>query len=207
MPSQGERGSQGEQGGRRSQGIRVLGVDPGTRVVGWAVLDVLARGRVSVVACGALRLEPGELHRRLLEIHDGLEALILEHRPEVLAVETVFHGKSFQSVLKVGEARGVVLLMGARHGLVVREFTPAMVKKTATGNGQAAKSQVRSMMVRLLALETLPRPTDVSDALAIAFCYGQRAWRDVRIGAADPRPGRGGRGAAARSGGDHGRRG
>jgi crossover junction endodeoxyribonuclease RuvC len=110
-------------------------------------------------------------------LFEELGELLRRERPEVLAVETVFHGKSFDSVLKVGEARGVVLLAGALQGMEVHEYTPAMVKKTVTGNGRASKEQVQRMMARLLELERLPGPVDVTDALALAFCHGQRLWR------------------------------
>lgn len=167
--------------------VRVLGVDPGTRIAGYAVLDV-ERGRHSrLVAYGAIAMPPGPVPERLEHLYQALEHLIREHRPSALAVETVFHGKSFQSVVKVGEARGVVLLQGVLHGLEIDEFTPAGVKKAATGNGRATKRQVQQMMARVFELESLPEPVDASDAIAIAFCYGQRLWRRRRPGRASLR--------------------
>ena len=164
--------------------LRVLGVDPGTRVAGFGVLDVVPGRDPVVVECGGLRLKGRELPDRLLELHDGLAAVIARHSPSILAVETVFHGKSFDSVLKVGEARGVVLLVGAANGLEIHQYAPALVKKTTTGNGRASKQQVQRMIVRLLGLDHTPEPVDATDALAIAFCYARRLWRR----GVEPRP-------------------
>ena len=163
----------------------MLGIDPGTRVAGYGVLDVVPGQTPTLVGCGPIHLPIAPMGRRLESLHRELTRILLEHRPHVLAVETVFQGKSFQSVVKVGEARGVVLLLAQLHGLAIHEFTPASVKKTVTGNGRATKSQVQRMVTRILGLSETPAPVDVSDALAIAFCYGQRVWRD-RLGAGAP---------------------
>ncbi|MBN1442891.1 MAG: crossover junction endodeoxyribonuclease RuvC [Planctomycetes bacterium] len=157
--------------------MRILGVDPGTRIAGYGVLDAAGGARLSLVACGAIRMPAAGMPERLRVLYEELVRLIEEHRPRILSVETVFHGKSFQSVQKVGEARGVVLLAGAMHGIEVEEFTPAVVKKTVTGSGRASKPQVQSMMARLLGLEPPPEPVDVTDALALAYCCCRRAWR------------------------------
>lgn len=156
--------------------VRVIGFDPGTRTAGYGVLDVLT-GRVPrLVGSGALRLR-GPLPQRLEQLYEGLCEVLSRYRPSVFVVETVFHGKSFDSVLKVGEARGVALLAAALHGLGIQEYSPAEVKKTVTGNGRAAKAQVQRMVARILKMKTVPQPLDVTDALAIAFCYAQRLWR------------------------------
>jgi crossover junction endodeoxyribonuclease RuvC len=165
--------------------VRVLGIDPGTRVAGYAVLD-LGRGPTpTLVRAGAFRLPDGPIPARLLALHEGILDVIREDGPTVLAVETIFHGKSFPSVAKVSEARGVVLLAAAQYGLEIAEFQPALVKKAATGNGTATKRQVQSMMVRILGLTETPRPIDATDAIAIAFCYGQRLWRRPRLERSD----------------------
>ena len=161
--------------------VRVLGFDPGTRVAGYGVLDATHGEVPRLVTCGALVLtqrgEKRSMAERLLALHEGLEEVVLAHRPEALAVERVFYGKSFESVLKVGEARGVGLLIAARHGLDIEEYSPSLIKKTVTGNGRASKVQVQSMVARLLRLDPAPEPVDVTDALAMAFCYSQRLWR------------------------------
>jgi crossover junction endodeoxyribonuclease RuvC len=157
--------------------VRVLGIDPGTRVVGFGILDLEAGGKPALVAQGAIRLPATPLAARLAKIYSELRGIIAKHQPHVLSIEGVFHGKNFQSVLKVGEARGVVVLAAQLEGLEICEYTPAMIKKAATGKGNAGKPQVQRMMGRILGLETAPEPADVTDALAAAFCHGQRMWR------------------------------
>ena len=157
--------------------VRILGFDPGIRVAGFGVLDVVRGHAPGLVDCGAIRMPAGEIAGRLRYLHDALREIVSSHRPTVFVVETVFHGKSFDSVLKVGEARGVGLLVAAVENLEIAEFAPAQVKKVATGNGRASKAQIQAMMVRILGLDSTPEPPDVTDALALAFCYSQRLWR------------------------------
>ena len=157
-------------------------------MLGYGILDIERRGRPSLVACGVVRLPPRPLSVRLETIYREVRALLLRYGPGVLAIEEVFHGKNFQSVLKVGEARGVVVLAAQMSGLEIREYPPAVVKRSATGHGDADKSQVQSMMARFFGSEVVSEPEDASDALAVAFCHGQRLWR------ASPNP-KGGRGA------------
>jgi len=160
-----------------SSPVRVLGVDPGTRIAGYGVLDIQAGRPPKLVAHGAIRFPPSPLAARLEALFRELKAIIAQHSPGVLAIERVFYGKNFQSILKVGEARGVAVLAAQIAGLQIHEYTPAMIKKAATGNGNAQKEQVQRMMGRLLHMDGLPEPVDASDALAAAFCHGQRAWR------------------------------
>ena len=157
--------------------IRVLGIDPGTRILGHGILDVGPGSKVALVECGAVRLPARPLSVRLEKIYQEVREIIAQHKPGVLAIEDVFHGKNFQSVLKVGEARGVVVLAAQMAGLEIQEYSPAVIKKAATGNGNADKTQVQGMMERLLGVEGFSGPVDVTDALAVAFCHGQRAWR------------------------------
>lgn len=163
--------------------IRVLGVDPGTRTLGYGVLDVAPRGKLDVVECGVVRLPPKPLEVRLEAIFHDLGEIIRRREPDVLAIEDVFGGKNFRSALKVGEARGVVVLAAQRSGLKICEYAPASVKRAATGNGAADKRQVQKAMVRLLALRSAPEPTDVTDALAVAFCHARKLFRSVPDGA------------------------
>lgn len=153
--------------------VRVLGIDPGTRVVGYGLLDLGGGQRPVVVAHGVIRLPPRPLAARLALLFRELQALISSYAPTALSIEQVYHGKNFQSVIKVGEARGVVVLAAQLAGLAIHEYTPATIKKTATGNGNAQKPQVARMMGRLLGLEVLPWPHDVTDALAAAYCHGR----------------------------------
>ncbi len=150
----------------------VLGIDPGTRVLGYGVIE--ARPQPVQREFGVVRLRAADsLADRLAEIHRAVVDIIARHRPTVLAVEEVFHGKNFRSAMKIGEARGVVLAAGALAGLAVVEYTPARIKKSVTGNGRADKRQVQRMVTRLLGLSEPPEPFDASDALAIAFCHAR----------------------------------
>ncbi len=166
----------------------VLAVDPGTRITGFAVIDAGTGSRFRLREYGAIRLRASDpLAVRLGEIYRSLEKLIARHRPAVVVVEKIFYGKNFQSAMKIGEARGAAILAAAMAGRPVVEYTPAMVKKAATGNGCASKGQVQRMITRLLGLTEVPEPLDAADALAIAFCHARRL---ARSGLPAP-PGRG----------------
>jgi crossover junction endodeoxyribonuclease RuvC len=145
-----------------------LGVDPGTRNLGWGVVSRTGN-QLRHVAHGVIRAGGDEsLSVRLHTIFDQLEGVLGQHRPAVGSVEGIFFDKNAQSAAKLGHARGVVLLCLQRHGVTVREHSPARVKRTLTGNGQAAKAQVAQMVKALLGLELLP-PSDAADALALAL--------------------------------------
>lgn len=148
----------------------ILGVDPGSRHTGYGVIDSDGRSH-RLVEMGVLDPVPSQdLPLRLRYIHDALSALILRVRPQVMAVEDVFHARSVRSALVLGQVRGVVLLAAAQCGLDVRSFPPATVKLQVTGHGQAEKSQVAFMVAHLLALPAQD-PGDAADALAVALCH------------------------------------
>ena len=152
--------------------MRILGLDPGLRHTGWGLVDKQGT-RFVFVAAGVIN--PNEklpLANRLSELHDSLKKLIDEWQPDTAAVEETFVNKNPSSTLKLGQARGVVLMTPAMCGLQVGEYTPNQIKKTITGVGHAEKNQV-DMMVRTL-LKTVPEgiPADASDALAIALTHG-----------------------------------
>ncbi len=150
--------------------MRILGIDPGTRVVGWGVVD-REGARLRAVAWGVLRARASEpVPERLRVLHEGLRALIREHRPGGVAVEEAFFGKGARAALALGEGRGAALLAAALEGLPVRQFPPATVKKAVSGRGAAAKEQVGAMVRVLLGLAEVPAPADASDALAVAIC-------------------------------------
>lgn len=153
---------------------RILGVDPGTRVAGWGVVEV-SGNRSRLVACGAVRLAGDDVPRRLLALRDALRAVVDEHRPGVLVVERPFFGKNASSALAVGMARGAALLLAAECGLDVREYPPATVKGAVAGNGNASKEQVARMVTLLLGLPAPPGPPDATDALAVALADAHRA--------------------------------
>jgi len=149
----------------------VLGVDPGSQRTGYGAVETDGR-RHRLVEMGALA--PGQrlaLPDKLRHIHEGVAALIERLRPDVLAVEDVFHAANTRTALVLGHVRGVVLLAGARAGLAVHEYPPATVKQQITGFGRAEKAQVAFMVTRLLALESEAEPGDATDALAVALCF------------------------------------
>jgi crossover junction endodeoxyribonuclease RuvC len=150
--------------------IRILGIDPGLRRTGWGVIAIDGN-RLSFLACGSLATdESAALAARLLAIHDGLRAIVKAHAPDEAAVEATFVNKDASATLKLGQARGIAMLVPAMAGLPVAEYAPNLVKKTIVGAGHGEKAQVR-MMVSVLLPKADPRSEDAADALAIAVCH------------------------------------
>jgi len=153
---------------------RVLGIDPGTAVTGYGVVEPASTpGRPSrLVECGVIRTDPKQkIWSRLEALYDGVSELIARHRPTAVAIETVFYGKNARSTLTLGHARGVILLAAVRAGLEIAEFPPATVKKSVVGGGGAAKAQVAYMVQQLLRLKRAPAPSDAADGIAVALTY------------------------------------
>lgn len=162
--------------------MRVLGIDPGTRHLGWGVLASHGT-RIEHVAHGVIDVdESASLAERLVEIDNALEEVIRTHAPEVGAVEGLFFHKDAQAAGKLGHARGVVLLRLARAGLPIREYAPALVKRTVVGRGAADKKQVAMVVTSILRLGTPPR-ADAADALAIALTHLNVARFDAALAA------------------------
>ncbi|MDZ7780691.1 MAG: crossover junction endodeoxyribonuclease RuvC [Gemmatimonadota bacterium] len=152
--------------------VIVLGVDPGTAATGYGVVAREGPGRIRLVECGVIRTSAGEpMARRIREIHDEIVALLECHRPEVLSVEDVFHGKNAQSALKLGHARGAILLAAALRDLPVAEYAPRQIKKAVVGHGNASKDQVGFMVKTQLRLKDPPSPADAADGVAAALCH------------------------------------
>lgn len=152
---------------------RVLGVDPGTRVVGYAILDVPAPGRFDYVECGVLDVrKQGELGPRLVALAAGLREIIEEFSPAQLAIERAFHGLNAASALKLAEARGALKLVALERGLAVSEYAPAMIKRAVVGRGRATKAEVQARVRLLCRLGSAPK-SDAADAVAIAICHVQ----------------------------------
>ena len=150
--------------------IRILGIDPGLRRTGWGVLDV-AGNRLAFVACGSVEPdERGSMAERLVAIHAGLRRVIEEFRPEEAAVEATFVNKDAAATLKLGQARGVALLVPGQAGITVAEYAPNVVKKSIVGAGHGAKAQVR-MMIGVLLPRADPQSEDAADALAVAVTH------------------------------------
>jgi crossover junction endodeoxyribonuclease RuvC len=149
---------------------RVLGIDPGSRVTGWGVLEG-EWGRTRCVACGTFRLgDDRGMGARLKDLHAGLVGIIAEHAPDEVAVERVFVAKNADSALKLGHARGVILMAVEEAGLPLHEYTPAQVKKMVTGSGKAMKGQVGMLIRAILNLDHDPAE-DAADALAIGLTH------------------------------------
>jgi len=154
--------------------LRLIGLDPGLRRTGWGVID-MAGQRLTYVADGVVTSdETGTLADRLSELFDGLGNILREWMPDEAAVEETFVNKNPVSTLKLGMARGVVLLAPAKHGIPVAEYAPNQVKKSIVGVGHADKAQVQ-MMVRHLLPGAKATKADAADALAIAICHAHFA--------------------------------
>jgi len=159
--------------------MKIIGLDPGLQFTGWGIIESDGN-RLAHVANGAVSTTASHsLSRRLLDLHDGLMAILDAHAPDEAAVEETFVNKNPASTLKLGQARGVVLLVPARAGLVVGEYTPNLIKKSVVGAGHAAKEQVL-MMVRTLLPGAAIEGADAADALAVAICHAHhRAHDDI----------------------------
>ena len=150
--------------------IRILGIDPGLRRTGWGVVTIDGN-RLSFLACGSLATDDkAELALRLLAIHDGLRRVVEEQAPDEAAVEATFVNKDAVATLKLGQARGIAMLVPAIAGLRVAEYAPNLVKKTIVGAGHSEKMQIRRM-VGVLLPKADPRSDDAADALAVAICH------------------------------------
>ena len=152
------------------QAIRILGIDPGLRRTGWGLIDSDGN-RLIHVACGSVETsERATLGERLVAIHDGLIAVIEKYSPQEAAVEHTFVNTNAAATLKLGQARGIAMLVPARAGLPVAEYAPNQVKKTVVGAGHGEKAQIR-MMIGVLLPQADPQTEDAADALAIANCH------------------------------------
>jgi crossover junction endodeoxyribonuclease RuvC len=166
---------------------RILGIDPGTRFLGWGVVAQEGpRGRA--LDYGVLRADPRqELPQRLVELARGLRSVIADHRPHEAAIEEAFHGRDARAALRLGEGRGAILLVLAEAGLSVTGYANNVVKRALTGAGRASKERVAAMVTRLLGLEAPPDRADASDALALALCHLQRGAIGTESGGIPPR--------------------
>lgn len=151
--------------------MRVLGIDCGSEITGYAVVEQSRQGALHCVACGAIRLAHRDsLSVRLKRVLEQLSQVIESHMPNRVAVEEVFYAVNAKSALRLGHVRGVALLAAAHYQLEVSEYAPLAIKSAVVGYGRAEKSQVQQMVMRLLNLPAPPEPPDVADALAIAIC-------------------------------------
>lgn len=162
--------------GMQGSGVRVIGIDPGLRTTGWGVIEVFGT-RLSYVASGNVRSNDGvALAERLRALHEGLAAVIVEYAPSEAAVEETFINRDPQSALKLGQARGIALVVPSLAGLSVAEYAANLIKKTVVGNGHAEKAQI-AMMVKMLLPGSEARGADAADALAVAITHARvRLW-------------------------------
>ena len=150
----------------------VLGVDPGTAVTGYGVVERPDAGPSRLVECGVIRPPArAPLATRLDALFEELTELAARHRPAVLAVENVFVAHNARSALILGHARGVILLAGARAGVTIAEYAPREIKAAVAGTGAATKTQVQLMVARLLRLKSVPKPADAADGVAVALTH------------------------------------
>ncbi|MEE8311081.1 MAG: crossover junction endodeoxyribonuclease RuvC [Candidatus Binatia bacterium] len=162
--------------------MRVLGVDPGTVVTGWGIVDCEGRS-LARVASGTIRLGRGDLSQRLAGIYAELARVIALHRPGVMSLERNFVARNVQSAFRLGEARGVAMAVAAAADVSLAEYTPATIKKSVVGHGRAEKSLVQAAVVRIFSLEASPAE-DEADALATAVCHGLRRGFEDKVAAA-----------------------
>ena len=148
---------------------RILGIDPGSRITGYGIIE-FGRNRAVHVASGCIPVSGEDLAGKLRLIYEAIIALVERHQPGAMVVEQVFVHRNAGSALKLGQARGAAVLAGAMRALPVYEYAPRSVKQAITGSGSATKEQVQHMVRVLLGLEQLP-PVDAADALGVALCH------------------------------------
>ncbi len=160
--------------------MRVLGIDPGSRITGFGVVQVLRNGRIEYIASGCVRVAQGNLADKLKAVYDGVSQVIMTYQPTVMAIEKVFMARNADSALKLGQARGAAILAGANQALPVAEYTALQIKRAAVGKGHADKQQVQHMIKALLRLDAAPQ-ADAADALACAICHAHHAvgWQSL----------------------------
>ncbi len=150
--------------------MRILGIDPGTGILGFGVIETDRKGALFVEA-GVIRTPVKQADsERLATIYEELDQLITELKPQVIAVEKLFFAQNVTTAMSVSQARGVVLLLGKQRGLELHEYTPLQIKQSLTGYGRADKKQMQEMVKTVLKLQTIPKPDDAADALAAALC-------------------------------------
>lgn len=150
---------------------RILGIDPGTGILGFGVIDV-AKGKATLVDAGVIKTpvkQPDS--ERLATIYNELHEIITELKPQVMAVEKLFFAQNVTTAMSVAQARGVVLLCGEQHKLELHEYTPLQIKQALTGYGRADKKQIQEMVRTVLGLNDVPKPDDCADALAAAITH------------------------------------
>ena len=165
--------------------MRVLGVDPGLTRCGLGVVEGASGQSLTLVAVDVVRTGAGEdIGARLLGIESAVQAWLVEHRPDAVAVERVFSQHNVRTVMGTAQASAVAITCAARAGIPVALHTPSEMKAAVSGNGRADKAQVAAMVTRILRLDSAPRPADAADALGLAICHVWRGGAAARYAAA-----------------------
>jgi crossover junction endodeoxyribonuclease RuvC len=161
--------------------MRILGIDPGSETTGWGVIEDDGR-HCRLVECGTIcALKAQRFPARLLRIANALEEIIQRHNPDACAIEDGFLATNVKVTLKLGQVRGVAMLVAERAALEINEYSPRLVKQTVVGHGNAEKFQVQQMVKMLLSLASVPEPHDAADALAVAICHFHHARSAQRL--------------------------
>jgi len=151
--------------------MRVLGIDPGSETLGWGVVEGTG-SKYAAVDFGAIKARPKlDFSKRLLTMYNGVADVIERFEPDVLSLEDTFYAKNASVAIKLGQVRGVILVLAEQRGLEIAEYAPRLIKETVVGYGNAEKQQVGMMIKVLLKLKAVPEPHDAADALATAICH------------------------------------
>ena len=150
----------------------ILGIDPGTNVMGYGLIEVFSKGKITLVQYGVIHLKKYDNHAlKLKKIFERILSLVDEYHPDEVALEAPFFGKNVQSMLKLGRAQGVAMAAALYRDIPITEYAPRKVKQAVTGKGTASKEQVAEMIMRLLNIKEAPKMLDATDALGVALCH------------------------------------
>ena len=162
--------------------MKILGIDPGTRIVGFGLIERVGNSRFAAVEYGNIKIDKNlRFSDKLKYIYNNVSELIKRTQPDITAVEEVFVSNNAKTTLRLGHARGVIILAAAQAGISVEEYAPREVKQAVVGFGNASKSQIQHMVIRILELTDTGLQEDTADSLAVALCCGLRGLRDVKI--------------------------
>ena len=161
--------------------MRILGIDPGYAIMGWAVIDMKGNHFTAVDYDSIMTDADTPMPERLQALYSGLMSVIEQYKPEEASIEELFYNSNAKTVIHVGEARGVAILACTNSGLVVNEYTPPQIKQALVGYGRAEKKQVQAMVKAILNLPEVPKPDDTADAVAAAICHGHSAGNRLRV--------------------------
>lgn len=148
----------------------ILGIDPGTATVGYGLIEI--DDTINTLNYGIIQTSPNQkAHERLKDIYDDMNSIIENYKPDILAIEQLFFFKNSKTIITVSQARGVILLSAQNFGLEIAEYTPLQVKLNLSGYGRSSKNEMQTLVKDFLNLDSIPKPDDAADALAIAICH------------------------------------